>query len=45
MNGEADLNGRALMTVEIQANLNSSPEPVEAWIDTGFTGDLVMARR
>ena len=44
MNGEVDLNGRALMTVEIQADSKSSPESVEVWIDTGFTGDLVLPK-
>ena len=44
MNGLVDLNGRALLTVEIRSASDASPVPVEVWVDTGFTGDLVMPR-
>ena len=44
MNGLVDLNGRALLTVEVHAAPDGPALPLEAWIDTRFTGELVMPR-
>ena len=44
MKGLVDLNGRALLTVEVRAVQDAPALPFEAWIDTGFTGELVMPR-
>ena len=44
MNGLVDLQGRALLTVLIRAEPDAEVIPVEAGIDTGFTGELVMPR-
>jgi clan AA aspartic protease len=44
MNGLVDLKGRALLTVEVRAAQDAPASPFEAWIDTGFTGELVMPR-
>ena len=43
MNGLIDQNGRALLSIIVSANLNTSAASINAWIDTGFTGDLVVA--
>lgn len=42
MRGSVDANGRALLNVRIGADSESQPVAIEAWIDTGFTGDLVL---
>ena len=44
MNGEVDLNGRALLTVSLQSDETTASSPIEVWIDTGFTGDLVLPK-
>lgn len=44
MNGVVDLQGRALLTVPIRTAPEAETQPIEAWIDTGFTGELVMPR-
>lgn len=44
MNGLVDLKGRALLTMEVRAASDAATIPIEAWIDTGFTGELVMPR-
>ena len=44
MNGQVDLQGRALLTVLIRTAPDATTSPVEVWIDTGFTGELVMPR-
>ncbi len=43
MNGLIDQNGRALLSIIARANVNSVASSIDAWIDTGFTGDLVIA--
>ncbi len=45
MNGYIDDQGRALLHVELRSSPTSGRESVEAWIDTGFTGELVLPRR
>ena len=44
MRGSIDENGRALITVSIAPNPRAPRVPLEVWIDTGFTGDLVVPR-
>ena len=42
MKGVVDNGGRSLLTVELKSSDQSAAAEVEVWIDTGFTGDLVM---
>jgi len=42
MRGSIDEDGRALLNVRIAADSESPPVPIETWVDTGFTGDLVL---
>jgi len=42
MNGSGDENGRALLSVRIAPDPQSQAVAIDAWIDTGFTGDLVL---
>jgi len=42
MNGYVDKAGRALVDVELRATRDAPALSVKAWIDTGFTGDLVL---
>jgi clan AA aspartic protease len=42
MNGFVDSGGRALIDVELASFNNASEITVRAWIDTGFTGELVL---
>jgi clan AA aspartic protease len=42
MRGTVDSAGRALLTVALRANHRSPAVQLEVWIDTGFTGDLVI---
>jgi clan AA aspartic protease len=43
INGHVDLSGRASVKIEISASAaDADPSSLEAWIDTGFTGDLVL---
>lgn len=44
MNGLVDSNGRALLKIEIRSNEKASKSPIEVWVDTGFTGDLVLPK-
>ena len=44
MNGLVDLQGRALLTALIRTAPEAEVIPLEVWIDTGFTGELVMPR-
>jgi clan AA aspartic protease len=44
MNGFVDEAGRALVDIELRANQHASPHSIAAWIDTGFTGDLVLPK-
>lgn len=44
MNGLIDVQGRALLIVLIRAEPDAVASPAEVWIDTGFTGELVMPR-
>jgi predicted aspartyl protease len=42
MRGSIDEYGRALLSVRIAPDSGTQPVTIEAWIDTGFTGDLVL---
>ena len=42
MNGLVDSGGRALVEVTLKAADDADVSTVAAWIDTGFTGDLVL---
>lgn len=42
MIGRVDSLGRALVTVSLHASGEGATCDVEAWIDTGFNGDLVL---
>lgn len=42
MNGVVDASGRALLEIELQSTAAAEPVKLSVWIDTGFTGDLVV---
>jgi len=42
MKGRVDSGGRALVAIGLRATASSARIETEAWIDTGFTGDLVL---
>jgi clan AA aspartic protease len=42
MNGAVDHAGRALLSVTLRATTASQPQNVDVWIDTGFTGEIVV---
>lgn len=44
MNGRVDAAGRALVRVRVIPAADGRAEELEAWIDTGFTGELVLPR-
>ena len=45
MKGLIDENGRALLSVEIQPDSTAQVVAIEVWVDTGFTGDLVLPQK
>ena len=45
MMGRVDFSGRALVPVLIRPTAGAPGHDVEAWIDTGFTGDLVLPQQ
>ena len=42
MRGVVDNGGRALVSVELRKSADAVGATVDVWIDTGFTGDLVL---
>ena len=42
MKGIVDNGGRALLTLQVWSRVGSDNSEVAVWIDTGFTGDLVI---
>ena len=44
MKGRVDESGRAIIEVTIAASTDGPCHVIETWIDTGFTGDLVVPR-
>ena len=45
MNGHVDNNGRALVDVSVRPSDVAAGREIEAWIDTGFNGDLVLPQQ
>ena len=44
MNGLVDLKGRALLTVLVGGSAIEADTRVEVWVDTAFTGELVLPK-
>ena len=42
MTGHVDAYGRALVSVSVRSPNTTASTAIEAWIDTGFNGDLVL---
>jgi len=42
MNGYVDSAGRALVRITVRSAATASVLVVDAWVDTGFTGELVL---
>ena len=42
MNGHVDSADRALVRIRLTSAATASTMEIEAWIDTGFTGELVL---
>ncbi len=45
MRGSIDGSGRALLGIRVASEPTSQPVTIEAWIDTGFTGELVLPQQ
>ena len=45
MRGSIDGSGRALLAIQVASKQTSQPVAIEAWIDTGFTGELVLPQQ
>jgi clan AA aspartic protease len=45
MTGSVDSLGRALLRVQLQHPQSAGAVEMEAWIDTGFTGELVIPQQ
>lgn len=44
MNGSVDSSDRALLVLQVRSKADSQPTDLTVWIDTAFTGDLVIPR-
>jgi len=44
MNGMVDDAGRALITLSVRPTYDAEAAPLRAWVDTAFTGELVIPR-
>lgn len=44
MNGIVDSQGRALLPIVVHHAPDGSATQINVWVDTGFTGDLVLPR-
>jgi len=44
MNGEVDNSGRALIALRVRPLVDADAIQLAAWVDTAFTGDLVIPR-
>ena len=42
MNGHVDTAGRALVRIVVTSPTTAAAMDIEAWVDTGFTGELVL---
>lgn len=45
MIGSVDNSGRALLKVDVRAESAKVTSSIEVWVDTGFTGELVLPQR
>lgn len=45
MRGYIDSDGRALLSVEVRSDATSQTAVIDVWVDTGFTGDLVLPQQ
>jgi clan AA aspartic protease len=45
VNGEVDSSGRAIVVLLVRASADVDATRVAAWVDTAFTGDLVIPRK
>jgi clan AA aspartic protease len=45
VNGEVDNSGRAIVSLLVRASADANATPLAAWVDTAFTGDLVIPRQ
>lgn len=45
MKGQVDQYGRAMLSVDIRPDAAGQATTVEVWIDTGFTGELVLSQQ
>jgi len=44
VNGHVDNHGRALLVLSVRATRSADPVDLTVWIDTAFTGELVIPR-
>lgn len=44
MNGNVDGSGRALVRIRLKNPADAAEAEMDAWIDTGFTGELVLSQ-
>ncbi len=42
MNGLVDSGGRALVRIGVKPSATATAVEIDAWVDTGFTGELVL---
>jgi clan AA aspartic protease len=42
--GHVDANGRALLPIRLKHPVSASEHLLDVWIDTGFTGELVLSK-
>ena len=42
MTGRVDSAGRALLSISLKPSATAPAVEIEAWVDTGFTGELVL---
>lgn len=45
MNGSVDGSGRALVRIRLKNPADATEAELDAWIDTGFTGELVLPQQ
>lgn len=45
MNGFVDDVGRALLNIDVRPDSARQAEVISAWVDTGFTGELVLPQK
>ena len=45
MNGEVDHSGRAIVSLSVRPDADAGASALVAWVDTAFTGELVVPRK